>query len=44
MLYSLTKTKIQDLGDLLGEPVLSVRACGEGIEVTELYISWYLVV
>ena len=25
---SWTKTKIQDFGDILGEPVQSVRACG----------------
>ena len=34
---SWTKTKIQDFGDLLGEPVQSVRACGEDIEVTESF-------
>ena len=37
---SWTKTKIQDFGDLLGEPVRSVRACGEDIELRELYIPW----
>ncbi|XP_069976237.1 uncharacterized protein, partial [Penaeus vannamei] len=30
-------TKVQDFGDLLGEPVQSVRACGEDIEVTESF-------
>ncbi|XP_069998502.1 uncharacterized protein [Penaeus vannamei] len=34
---SWTKTKIQDFGDLLREPVQSVRACGEDIEVTESF-------
>ncbi|XP_069978598.1 uncharacterized protein [Penaeus vannamei] len=34
---SWTKTKIQDFGDLLGEPVRSVRACGEDIEVKESF-------
>ena len=29
---SWTKTKIQDFGDLLGEPVRSVRACGEALK------------
>ena len=33
---SWTKTKVQDFGDLL-EPVHSVRACGEDIEVTESF-------
>ncbi|XP_069970268.1 uncharacterized protein [Penaeus vannamei] len=32
---SWTMTKIQVFGDFLGEPVRSVRACGEDIEVTE---------
>ncbi|XP_069994155.1 uncharacterized protein [Penaeus vannamei] len=32
---SWTKTKIQDFGDLLGELVRSVRACGEDIEIPE---------
>ena len=32
-----TKTKIQDFGDILGEPVQSVRACGEDIEVSESF-------
>ena len=32
-----TKTKNQDFGDLLGEPVQSVSACGEDIEVTESF-------
>ncbi|XP_069989481.1 uncharacterized protein [Penaeus vannamei] len=34
---SCTKTKIQDFGDILGEPVQSVRACSEDIEVTESF-------
>ena len=34
---SWTKTKVQEFGDLLGEPVQSVRACGEDIEVTESF-------
>ncbi|XP_069972443.1 uncharacterized protein [Penaeus vannamei] len=32
---SWTKTKVQEFGYLLREPVQSVRACGEDIEVTE---------
>ena len=34
---SWTKTKIQDFGDLLGEPVQLVHASGEGIEITESF-------
>ncbi|XP_069994128.1 uncharacterized protein [Penaeus vannamei] len=34
---SWTKTKIQDFGDLLGEPIQSVHACGEDIDVTESF-------
>ena len=34
---SWTKTKIQDFGGLLGEPVQSVRACGEDTDVTESF-------
>ncbi|XP_069996728.1 uncharacterized protein [Penaeus vannamei] len=34
---SWTKTKIQNIGDLLREPVRSVRACGEDTEVTECF-------
>ena len=34
---SWTKTKVQEFGDFLGEPVQSVRACGEDIEVTESF-------
>ena len=33
---SWTKTKVQEFGDLL-EPVQSVHACGEDIEVTESF-------
>ncbi|XP_069978500.1 uncharacterized protein [Penaeus vannamei] len=32
-----TKTKIQDFGGLLGEPVQSISACGEEIGVTESF-------
>ncbi|XP_069988579.1 uncharacterized protein [Penaeus vannamei] len=32
---SWTKTKIQDFGGLLGEPVQLIRACGEDVEVME---------
>lgn len=35
---SWTKTKIQDSKGLLGEPIQSVHACGEGAEVTEFYM------
>ena len=34
---SWTKTKIQDFGGLLGEPVQSIHACGEDVEVTESF-------
>ena len=34
---SWTNTKIQDFGDLLGEPVRSVHACCKNIEVTESF-------
>ncbi|XP_069973561.1 uncharacterized protein [Penaeus vannamei] len=32
-----TLGNIKDFGDILGEPVQSVRACGEGIEVRESF-------
>ncbi|XP_069974785.1 uncharacterized protein [Penaeus vannamei] len=34
---SWTKTKVQDFGDLLGEPVQLVCVCNENIEVTESF-------
>ena len=36
---SWTKTKVQDFGDLLGEPVQSVRACSKNIKVTESFTN-----
>ena len=36
-----SKTKVQGFGGILGDPVQSVHACGENIEVTESFI--YLV-
>ncbi|XP_069998239.1 uncharacterized protein [Penaeus vannamei] len=36
-LLSFFPTKVQDFGDLLGEPVQSVRACGEDIKVTDSF-------